>query len=48
MTIGLQARRMPPWPAALAALGLRPTWEERFYGGAIASLVLQASPGPAQ
>ncbi|NML66609.1 class I SAM-dependent methyltransferase [Hymenobacter sp. RP-2-7] len=37
--VGLEARRMPPWPAGLAALGLRPTWEQRFFGGAVAAQV---------
>lgn len=40
-TVGLRARQMPPWPAELAALGLRPSWEARFFGGAIAGIVLK-------
>lgn len=38
-TVGLQARFMPPWPAALAALGLRMEWEQRFFGKAVAAQV---------
>ena len=37
--VGLQARQLPPWPAGLADLGLRPTWERRFFGGAVAAQV---------
>jgi len=40
-TIGLRARQMPPWPTELAALGLRPGWKARFFGGAIAGIVLK-------
>ena len=39
VTVRLQARFMPPWPAALAALGLRTTWEQRFFGRAVAAQV---------
>lgn len=38
---GLRVRRLPPWPAALAALGLRPAWRRHYYGGAVAALVLR-------
>jgi hypothetical protein len=38
-TVGLQARQLPPWPAGLAALGLQPTWERRFFGGAVVAQV---------
>ncbi|MGI4834382.1 MAG: class I SAM-dependent methyltransferase [Janthinobacterium lividum] len=37
--VGLEARRMPPWPAGLAALGLQPAWERCFLGGAVAAQV---------
>jgi len=39
VTVRLQARFMPPWPAALTALGLRTTWEQRFFGKAVAAQV---------
>lgn len=41
VTVRLQARTMPPWPDSLAALGLRPTWEQRFFGKAVAAQVWQ-------
>ena len=37
--VGLQARQLPPWPAALAARDLRLTWEQHFFGGAVAAQV---------
>ena len=40
LTVGLRVRRMPPWPAELAALGLTARWEQRFFGSAIAGIVL--------
>ncbi|GAB3634721.1 hypothetical protein GCM10027422_03110 [Hymenobacter arcticus] len=40
LTVGLRVRRLPPWPAELAALGLAASWEQYFFGGAIAGLVL--------
>jgi len=40
-TVGLRARQLPPWPTALAALGLRPRWEQHFFGQAIAGVVLR-------
>lgn len=39
LTVGLRARRLPPWPAALAALGWRPQTQRRFFGEAVASAV---------
>lgn len=39
VTVRLQARFMPPWPAGLAALGLRVTWERRFFGKAVTAQV---------
>lgn len=41
LTVGLRAQQLPPWPAGLAALGLRPSWEGRFFGDAIAGIVLK-------
>jgi SAM-dependent methyltransferase len=38
--VGLRVRQLPPWPAELAALGLRPGWERHFFGRAIAGIVL--------
>lgn len=46
-TVGLRARRLPPWPAGLTALGLRPSWEQHFFGAAIAGIVLNEL-GPAR
>lgn len=43
VTVGLRARQLPPWPADLAALGLRPRWESHFFGGAMAGIVLNDS-----
>jgi tRNA (cmo5U34)-methyltransferase len=40
ITVGLRAQQLPPWPAGLAALGLRPRWKMHFFGEAIAGLVL--------
>jgi tRNA (cmo5U34)-methyltransferase len=46
-TVGLRVRQLPPWPAELAALGLAPSWEQHFFGGAIAGLVLRDThPAP--
>ena len=41
LAVGLRVRQLPPWPAELAALGLAPSWEQRFFGGAVAGLVLR-------
>jgi tRNA (cmo5U34)-methyltransferase len=41
LTVGLRVRQLPPWPAGLAALGLRPSWKMHFFGGAVAGLVLR-------
>jgi tRNA (cmo5U34)-methyltransferase len=40
LTVGLRARQLPPWPAALAALGLHPRWSQDFFGSAITGIVL--------
>ena len=40
IAVKLEVRQLPPWPAALAALGLRVGWQRRFFAGAIAGLVL--------
>ncbi|MDJ0364017.1 methyltransferase [Hymenobacter sp. H14-R3] len=40
LAVGLRVRQMPPWPAELAKLGLVAGWEHRFFGGAMAGLVL--------
>jgi tRNA (cmo5U34)-methyltransferase len=45
LTVGLRARQLPPWPAELAALGLSPSWEQHFFGGAIAGIVLNGPIG---
>lgn len=42
-TVGLRVRQLPPWPAELAALGLRARWERTFFGRAIAGIVLNES-----
>lgn len=47
LTVGLRVRQLPPWPAALAALGLEATWESPFYGGSLAGMVLRPA-GPAR
>lgn len=39
LTVGLPVRQLPPWPAALAALELRPGWQRRYFGGAVAAQV---------
>ena len=39
-SVGLRARQLPPWRAGLAALGLRASWEQQFFGGAVAGIVL--------
>lgn len=41
--VGLRARQLPPWPTELAALGLRPSWQTHFFGGAVAGIVLNDS-----
>ncbi len=41
LSVGLRVRRLPPWPTELAALGLAASWERRFFGGAVAGLVLR-------
>ena len=41
LTVGLRARRLPPWRAELARLGLQPTWKQYFFGKAIVSFVLR-------
>jgi len=41
LTVGLRVRQLPPWPAELAALGLRSSWEHTFFGRAIAGIVLK-------
>ena len=41
LTVGLRVRQLPPWPAGLAGLGLATAWERRFFGGAVAGLVLR-------
>lgn len=41
LAVGLRVQQMPPWPAELAALGLATSWEQQFFGGAIAGLVLR-------
>jgi SAM-dependent methyltransferase len=45
LMVGLRVRQMPPWPAELAALDLRPRWERTFFGRAIAGIVLKQDPG---
>lgn len=42
-TVGLRVRQLPPWPAELAALGLVASWEQQFFGGAVAGLVLSGA-----
>ncbi|MGI4871053.1 MAG: class I SAM-dependent methyltransferase [Janthinobacterium lividum] len=39
LTVGLRAQQLPPWPAGLAALGLRACWEWAFFGGAVVGQV---------
>ncbi|MBO2031293.1 class I SAM-dependent methyltransferase [Siccationidurans ginsengisoli] len=46
-TVGLRAWQMPPWPAELAALGLRSRWEQHFFGRAIAGIILNEAPAEA-
>ena len=46
LTVGLQVQRLPPWPQALAALGLQASWEQHFFGGAIAGIVLNDTQPP--
>jgi tRNA (cmo5U34)-methyltransferase len=41
VAVGLQVRQLPPWPAELAALGLSASWQQQFFGGAVAGLVLR-------
>ena len=40
-SVGLRAQQMPPWPAELATLGLRSTWEKSFFSNAVAALVFR-------
>lgn len=44
LTVGLRVRRLPPWPQALAALSLQASWEQHFFGGAVAGIVLNDAP----
>jgi SAM-dependent methyltransferase len=41
LAVGLRVRRLPPWPAELTALGLVASWEQHFFGSAVAGLVLR-------
>jgi tRNA (cmo5U34)-methyltransferase len=41
ITVGLQAQQLPPWPTALAALGLKNRYQATYYGNFILCLVLQ-------
>ncbi|TVT43633.1 class I SAM-dependent methyltransferase [Hymenobacter setariae] len=41
LTVGLRAQQLPPWPAALAALGLQNRYQESFYGDFIWCRVMQ-------
>lgn len=41
LTVGLRARRLPPWQAELAELGLRPVWKQYFFKKAMVSCVLR-------
>ncbi|MFD1874694.1 class I SAM-dependent methyltransferase [Hymenobacter bucti] len=41
ITVGLRARQLPPWPAALAALGLQNRYQASYYGHFILCQVLQ-------
>ena len=41
LTVGLRVRRLPPWLAELARLGLLPTWKQNFFKNAIVSCVLR-------
>jgi tRNA (cmo5U34)-methyltransferase len=41
VAVGLRAQQLPPWPAALAALGLKQQYQAAHYGGFILSKVLR-------
>ncbi len=41
ITVGLRARQLPPWPTALAALGLENRYQTSYYGNFILCQVLQ-------
>jgi tRNA (cmo5U34)-methyltransferase len=41
ITVGLRAQQLPPWPTALAALGLRNRYQATYYGNFILCQVLQ-------
>ena len=41
ITVGLRAHQLPPWPTALAALGLKECYQATYYGDFILCLVLQ-------
>ena len=41
LTVGLQARRLPPWRAELARLGLHLIWKRYFFKNSIVSCVLR-------
>jgi hypothetical protein len=40
-TVGLRAKQLPPWPTALASLGLSVIYESSTYGRFILSQVLK-------
>jgi tRNA (cmo5U34)-methyltransferase len=41
LAVGLRARQLPPWPTALAALGLQNRYQKHYYGNFILCQVLQ-------
>jgi len=41
ITVGLRAQQLPPWPTALAALGLENRYQATYYGDFILCQVLQ-------
>jgi tRNA (cmo5U34)-methyltransferase len=40
VAVGLRAQQLPPWPTALAAMGLKEQYQSTHYGGFILSQVL--------
>jgi hypothetical protein len=41
VAVGLRAQQLPPWPTALAALGLKQQYQSTHYRGFILSQVLR-------
>jgi tRNA (cmo5U34)-methyltransferase len=41
VAVGLRAQQLPPWPTALAALGMKQQYQSTHYGGFILSQVLR-------